>query len=108
MRTRIRIPGLVAILALGLIAASPASAQERTVTVKGSATVEVPNDTAKLGFSVTKERRSRAEALRVVSVRLREVIGAVQTIPGVGAGDVTTGQISLRKIPRGERPPLYR
>ena len=107
MGTRIRTSGLIAVLALSLLAAAPAAAQERTVVVKGSATQEVPNDTAKLGFSVTKERRSRSEALRVVSVRLREVIAAVQTIPGVGPGDVTTGQISIRKVPRGKRP-LYR
>jgi len=107
MGTSIRTSGLAAVLALGLLVPFSAVAQERTVTVKGSATQEVPNDTAKLGFSVTKERRSRAEALRVVSVRLREVIAAVQTIPGVGPGDVTTGQISVRKVPRGKRP-LYR
>lgn len=87
----------------------PASvaAQERTITVTGTATQEVPNDTASLRFSVTKERRSRAAALRIVSIRLREVIGAVQSFPGVGPGDVTTGQISVRKAFRGERP-IYR
>lgn len=107
MGKRIRTSGLAAVLALSLLAAAPAAAQERTVTVKGSATQEVPNDTARLGFSVTKERRSREEALRVVSTRLREVIAAVQTIPGVGPGDVTTGEISIRKVPRGKQP-LYR
>lgn len=107
MGTRIRTSGLIAVLALGLLVATPAIGQERTIVVKGSATQEVPNDTAKLGFSVTKERRSRAEALRVVSTRLREVIAAVQTIPGVGPGDVTTGEISIRKVPRPKQP-LYR
>jgi uncharacterized protein len=107
MGTRIRTSGLVAILALSLLVPAFAVAQERTIVVKGSATQEVPNDTASLRFSVTKERRSRSEALRVVAVRLREVIAAVQTVPGVGAGDVTTGEISVRKVPRGKRP-LYR
>lgn len=107
MGTRIRTSGLIAVFALGLLVPSSVNAQERTITVKGSATQEVPNDTAKLGFSVTKERKSREEALRVVSTRLREVIAAVQTIPGVGPGDVTTGVISIRKVPRGKHP-LYR
>jgi uncharacterized protein len=107
MRSRIRTSQLLALLALSMLVPSSALAQERTVVVKGSATQEVPNDTASLEFSVTKERRSRAAALSVVSMRLREVIAAVQTIPGVGAGDVTTGQISVRKVPRGKHP-LYR
>jgi len=40
-------------MALLLFAAPAAAAQERTVVVKGSATQEVPNDTASLSFSVT-------------------------------------------------------
>lgn len=98
---------MIALLALGLLAPASVSAQERTITVKGSATQEVPNDTAGLGFQVTKERSSRAAALRIVSIRLREVIAAVQETPGVGSGDITTGRISIRKVIRGERT-LYR
>jgi uncharacterized protein YggE len=90
-----------------LLAPASATAQERTVSVEGTATQRVPNDTAKLGFGVAKERGSRAAALRVVSVRLRAVIAAVKGIPGVGAGDVTTGRISIRKVTRGKTP-LYR
>jgi hypothetical protein len=67
----------------------------------------VPNDTARVGLSVSAEQRSRPAALRVVSSRLRSVIVAVQRIPGVGEGDVNTGRISIRKIFRGERI-LYR
>jgi uncharacterized protein len=100
-------PLVVALLALGLLLPAAAPAQERTITVRGEATQEVPNDTARLGFSVTKERRSRAAALRVVSTRLREVIVNVQGIPGVGPGDVTTGRVSIRKVVKGERT-LYR
>ncbi|HEX6689062.1 MAG TPA: SIMPL domain-containing protein [Solirubrobacterales bacterium] len=98
---------MFALLALGLLMPTSASALERTVTVRGSATQEVPNDTAGLGFQVAKERSSRAAALRIVAVRLREVIAAVQGIEGVGPGDVATGQISIRKVIRGKRT-LYR
>jgi len=90
-------------LALALFLPTTASAVERTVTVKGSATQEVPNDAAKLGFSVSKERKSRQAALRLVAVKLRAVIAAVQATPGIGPGDVTTGQISVRKITRHKR-----
>lgn len=98
---------LAALLALALLVPAVAVAQERTVSVEGTATQRVPNDSAGLGFQVAKERRSRAAALRAVSVRLRAVIAAVQGIPGVEAGDVTTGRISIRKVTRGKRI-LYR
>ncbi|HET8863323.1 MAG TPA: SIMPL domain-containing protein [Solirubrobacterales bacterium] len=90
-----------------MLVPASAAAEERTVSVKGTATQEVPNDTASLRFSVSKERRSRTAALRVVSIRLREVIAAVQGIGGVGPGDVATGAISVREVSRNERT-LYR
>src|ERR1700709_2094192 len=94
------LPVLPAILALAMLLPASAGAAERTVTVKGSATQKVPNDAAKLGFSVSKERKGRGAALHVVAVKLRAVIAAAQATPGIGAGDVTTGQISVRKISR--------
>jgi uncharacterized protein len=94
------LPILLAVLALAMLLPASASAAERTVTVKGSATQKVPNDTARLGFSVSKERKSRAAALHDVAVKLRAVIAVVQATPGIGPGDVTTGQISVRKISR--------
>ncbi len=107
MPSRFRTSASIALLALLLLAPATAAAQERTIAVKGTATQEVPNDTAGLGFSVSKERRTRAAALRIVSVRLREVIAAAQAVPGVASGDVTTGRISLRKLTRGKRT-VYR
>jgi uncharacterized protein YggE len=98
---------LLALLALCLLVPASAVAQDRTVTVNGSATQQVPNDTAGLGFQVAKERSSRAAALRIVAVRLRAVIAAVEEVPGVGAGDVTTGRISIRKVVRDKRT-VYR
>jgi uncharacterized protein len=104
---RLRPPIPLAVLAVALLLPASAIAAERTVTVKGSATQKVPNDAAKLGFSVSKERKSRGAALHVVAVELRAVIAAVQATPGVGPGDVTTGAISVRKTRRGKRV-LYR
>jgi len=107
MKSSVWTSSLCALVALLLVVPASVAAQERTVSVKGTATQEVPNDTASLRFSVSKERRSRTAALRVVSVRLREVIAAVQGIAGVGPGDVTTGTISVREVSRNERT-LYR
>jgi uncharacterized protein YggE len=104
MTSRSRTPILIALLALALLV--PASAQaaiERTVSVTADATLKVPNDSASLGFSVSRERRTRGAALQAVSSGLRGVIAAVQTIPGVAAGDITTGRISVRKSFRGKQ-----
>jgi uncharacterized protein YggE len=102
MNLRSRAPILIALLALALLAPTAASAQERVISVTTDATLKVPNDTASLGFSVSKERRTRGAALRAVSSKLRGVIAAAQGIPGVSAGDIATGRISVRKASRGE------
>jgi uncharacterized protein YggE len=107
MRLPLRAASLAVVLALFLLAPAFAAAQERTIMVQGTATQEVPNDTASLRFSVTKERRSRAAALRIVSRRLGQVIGAIEQIPGVGPGDVTTGRVSIRRVV-GNAQTLYR
>ncbi len=108
MHASLRTAFPIALLALALLLPESAGAAvERTVSVNASATLEVPNDTARVGLSVSAERRSRGAALRVVSGRLRNVIVAVQQIPGVGEGDVRTGRISVRKTFRGKRV-LYR
>lgn len=104
-RSKLLIP--LALLTLLLLLPSGAHAAERTVAVGARATIDVPNDSAGVGLSVSRERSSRAAALRVTSARLRAVIVAVQRIPGVGPGDVETGRISVRKSFRGERP-VYR
>jgi uncharacterized protein len=103
---RIALPALLLLLAL-LLPVSAGAAIEQTVSVDASATLEVPNDSAHIGLSVSAERNSRGTALRAVSSRLRNVIVAVQRIPGVGEGDVGTGRISVRKTVRGKHI-LYR
>jgi len=80
-----------------------APAAERTVSVEATATVKVPNDSASVGLSVSLERSSRGAALRAVSRQLRDVIAAVGAIPGVGAGDIRTGRISIHRVTRGKK-----
>ncbi len=96
---------LVVVTALGVPAV--AAAAERTVSVSATVERQVPNDAAEVRFGVSKERAGRAAALRIVAQRVRAVIVAAQHVPGVGAGDVTTGSISVRRVERGERP-VYR
>jgi uncharacterized protein YggE len=104
MTSRARTPILTALLALALLVpASAGAAVERTVSVTADATLKVPNDSASVGFSVSRERRSRGAALRAVSGGLRGVIAAAQGIPGIGAGDITSGRISVRKSLHGKR-----
>ena len=94
---------LIPLLATALLVPASAVAQDRTIAVNGEVTQQVPNDTAGFGFSVSVERRTRGAALSAVSGRLRTVIAAVQAVPGVGPGDVTTGRISVRKGSHGKR-----
>jgi uncharacterized protein len=102
-----RITFLVGLLVLALLVPASAIALDRTVSVKATVEREVPNDTAEIGFSVSKERHGRGAALRIVALRLRAVIAAVQAFPGVGPGDVSTGDISVRRVERGKNP-VYR
>lgn len=96
-----------AVLVVALLAPASAVAVDRTVSVEATVEREVANDTAEIGLSVSKERHGRGAALRIVAIRLRAVVAAVQAIPGVGPGDVTTGAISVRRVERG-RNPVYR
>lgn len=96
----------LAVLA-ALLAPAAAAAAERTVSVQATVERAVPNDAARVHFTVSKERQGRTAALRVVAVRLRAVIAAAQATPGVGPGDVTTGSVSVRRVKRGENP-VYR
>jgi uncharacterized protein YggE len=102
-----RRPVLLVFLLVALAAPAGAVAAERTVSVTATVERQVPNDAAEVHFSVSKERAGRAAALRVVAARVQAVIAASQGVAGVGAGDVTTGSISVRRVERGERP-VYR
>jgi uncharacterized protein YggE len=108
MISRSRTPILIALLALALLVpASALAATERTISVTADATLKVPNDSASLGFAVSRERSTRGAALRAVAAGLRGVIAVAQATPGVGPGDITTGRISVRKSFRGNNP-VYR
>ncbi|HEY3435198.1 MAG TPA: SIMPL domain-containing protein, partial [Solirubrobacterales bacterium] len=98
---------LLLAVSAALLAPATALGAERTVSVQATVERAVPNDAAKVHFTVSKERRGRAAALRIVAVRLRAVIAAAQATPGVGPGDVTTGSIAVRRVKRGKSP-VYR
>lgn len=86
-----------------VVPTAKASPSESTIAVQGEVTRRVANDAAALSFSVTKVRASKGAALHVVAIRLRAVISAVQAVPGVGPGDVTTTPISVRRA-RSAKP----
>jgi uncharacterized protein YggE len=96
---------LLAIAAL--VAPAAAVAAERTVSVTATVERQVPNDAAEVRFAVGKERPGRTAALQIVARRVQALIAAAQRIPGVGAGDVSTGSVSVRRVKRGTRP-VYR
>ena len=91
---------LVAACALLPVAAGAATG--RTVAVTASATVKVPNDTAKLGFGVKREKKTRGAALQATAAGLRKVIATAQAFPGVGEGDIRTGRIDVRPVQKGK------
>jgi uncharacterized protein YggE len=100
---KILVLGLAALVAAcALLPAAAGAATGRTVAVTASATLKVPNDTAKLGFGVKRENKTRGAALQATAAGLRKVIAAVQAFPGVGEGDVKTGRINVRPVQKGK------
>jgi uncharacterized protein len=94
---------LVAVLATcALLPAAAGAATGRTVAVTASATVKVPNDTARVGFGVKRERKTRTAALQATAAGLRQVIAAAKGFPGVGEGDVRTGRINVSPVQKGK------
>ena len=92
---------LLALLGCALVPAAAGAATGRTVAVTASATIKVPNDTAKVGFGVKRERKTRTAALQATAAGLRKVIAAAKAFPGVGEGDVRTGRINVRTAKKG-------
>ncbi len=102
LRTRSSLPVLLIafLLSLALLAPAVASALDRTVSASAEATLRVRSDTAKAGFTVAAERRSRGAALHAASSGLRRVLATIGRVPGVGAGDITTGRVSVESLRR--------
>ncbi len=88
--------------ACALLPAAAGAATGRTVAVTAQATVKVPNDTARIGLGVKRERKTRAAALSATAKGLRTVIATVKAFPGVGEGDVRTGRINVRPVKKGK------
>jgi uncharacterized protein YggE len=91
-----------ALLICALLPAAAGAATGRTVAVTAKATVKVPNDTAKIGFGVKRERKTRAAALQATAAGLRKVIATAQAFAGVGEGDIRTGRIDVSPVAKGK------
>ena len=85
-----------------LLPAAAGAATGRTVAVTASANIKVPNDTAKVGFGVKRERKTRTAALQATAAGLRKVIAAAKAFPGVGEGDIKTGRINISPVKKGK------
>lgn len=97
----ILVPALI-LLALGaLLTPAAASALDRTVSASAEASLRVRSDTAKAGFAIAAERRSRGAALHAASSGLRRVLATLGRVPGVGSGDISTGRVSVETKRRG-------
>jgi uncharacterized protein len=94
---------LAALLAAcALLPAAAGAATGRTVAVTASANIKVPNDTAKVGFGVKSERKTRTAALQATAASLRKVIATAKGFPGVGEGDIKTGRVNIRPVQKGK------
>src|ERR1700754_1181345 len=93
---------LVALLAYALLPAAASAATGRTVAVTAKATIKLPNDTAKIGLGVKRERKTRGAALQETAKGLRKVIAVAQAFPGVEEGDIRTGRINVRPVHKGK------
>lgn len=93
---------VLALLSCALIPATAGAATGRTVAVTAQATVKVPNDTARIGFGVTRERETRTAALQATAAGLRKVIATAKAFPGVGEGDIRTGRVNVRSVQKGK------
>lgn len=88
--------------ACALLPAAAGAATGRTVAVTASANIKVPNDTAKVGFGVKREAKTRTAALQATATSLRKVIAAAKAFPGVGEGDIRTGRIDVSPVQKGK------
>jgi hypothetical protein len=93
---------LVALLACALLPAVASAATGRTVAVTAKATIRLPNDTAKIGLGVKRERKTRGAALQETAKGLRKVIAVARAFPGVEEGDIRTGRINVRPVHKGK------
>lgn len=100
-KTALILPIAAALLACALLPAAAGAATGRTVAVTASANIKVPNDTAKVGFGVKRERKTRTAALQATAAGLHKVIAAAKAFPGVGEGDIQTGRINIRPVQKG-------
>jgi uncharacterized protein YggE len=103
IRKSILVLSLAALVAAcALLPAAADAATGRTVAVTASANVKVPNDTARVGFGVKRERKTRTAALQATAAGLRQVIATAKAFPGVGEGDIRTGRIDVNPVRKGK------
>ena len=93
-------PARIALAAAAVLALAPlplaaaATAPARTISVSGTATLQVAPDRAALSLGVSRNAETAAGALSSANAAMQKVIDAVKAA-GVAAKDIQTSQVSL-------------
>lgn len=99
-----RVVSLTLILVLALVAA-PAQAQTqetRSISVEGTASRQIPNDTARFTATVSAQRRTARRALAAASQRTRRALAALSEL-GVARRDTRTSGASVGPVYERDR-----
>ena len=88
----------LALLTTALLA-GPAEAQTelRGISVDGSASRQVANDTARFNATVTTQRRTASAALAATGRAARRVLAAERAL-GIARADLRTGSVTVRRV----------
>lgn len=97
-------PLITPLLAIGLVLAAPAAAEDlpRQITVTGTARVEAVPDLATVSVGVTTRAATAAAALAASSEAMTAVMAGLDGA-GVAAADRQTSQLSLSPVYGGDR-----
>jgi uncharacterized protein YggE len=95
---------VVLALLIAAVVATPAEAQTEpgSISVDGTASRQVPNDTARFSATVAERRRTAVAALAATARATRRVLAAQRAL-GIARADLRTGSVTLRKVFRRVR-----
>jgi uncharacterized protein YggE len=92
---------LLAVVTTALVAA-PAQAQTQGISVDGSASRQVPNDTGRFSATVTAKRRTATAALAATARATRRVLAAERAL-GIARPDIRTSSVTVSRVFRRDR-----
>jgi uncharacterized protein YggE len=93
---------LALLLALAPAAQAQTTTETRSISVEGTASRQIPNDTGRFTATVTLKRSSATAALAAAARRTRKVLAELRGA-GVARRDLRTGSVSVRRLFRYDR-----